>query len=197
MQSGGDAGALESALQRAHRFLRANSQAYNLAYASAKIVTTGRRGEPLAADEFAQGLELTERLLSALAREAARNAADLLIVIIPSWNELMDLGAEDDPPRQREMISQVAAAQGNVYVLDLTEEIQKLDARGLYGQIDKHLNSLGAYTAARSIYEWIARAWPNGPRAAALAPPFEDDDWGITQPDCGLVDGYKQRLLEG
>jgi hypothetical protein len=191
------ASALERALQRAHGFMRASSQAYNLAYAAAKIMTTGRRGEPLAADRFAQGIELTEGLLSSLGREAARNAADLLIVIIPSWNELIDLGAEDHPLLQREMIGQVAAGLDNVYVLDLTDELQKLGARDLFGQVDKHLNPLGAHTAARLIYEWMERDWPNGPRTGAQAPPFADDDWGITRPDCSLVDGYRERLLRG
>jgi hypothetical protein len=49
------AGAPERALIRAHRFLRASSQAYNLAYASAKIMRMGRRGQDLAPDRFALG----------------------------------------------------------------------------------------------------------------------------------------------
>lgn len=190
------AGAPERALASAHRYLRASWHVYNLAYASAKILTTGHRGQDLAPDEFALGAEITTGLLSSLGREAANHDADLLIVVIPSWNEIMDLGAEDRPELQRALIREVADALDNVYVLDLSEQIRELGARRVYGQVDKHFNPLGTHAAASSIYHWMQRDWPKGPKTMRPAPPFDDDSWGITRPDCGLVDQYRDRLLQ-
>jgi hypothetical protein len=189
------AGAPERALVRAHRYMRARSHVYNLAYASAKIMMRGRRGEDLAPEKFALGADITRGLLLSIGREAANNAADLLIVVIPSWNEIMDLGAEDRPERQRALIGEVADALDNVYVLDLSERIREIGPRRLHGAVDKHFNAFGAYAAASSTYEWIQRGWPKGPKTMRAAPPFEDDSWGITDPDCDLVDRYRERLL--
>ena len=190
------ASAPKRALIRAHRFLRAHSQVYNLAAASAKIMTTGPRGAELSSDQFATAAEITKGLLSSLGRAAASNDADLLIVIIPSWNEIMAVGGEDRPARQRELIGQVADALDNVYVLDLSDRIRELGGPRVYGQIDKHLNPFGAYTAASSIYQWIERDWPRGPTTAPATPPFDDDSWGIAGPDCDLVQDYRDRLLQ-
>jgi hypothetical protein len=190
------AGAPERALIRAHRFMRANSHVYNLAYASAKIMRTGRRGKELAPDRFDLGAEITKGLLLSFGREAAKNHADLLIVVIPSWNEIMEVGAEDRPERQRELINEVAAELDNVYVLDLSEEIRGLGARRVYGEVDKHFNAFGAYTAAGSIYEWMRRDWRKGAGTMPPAPPFDDDSWGITRPDCDVGEDYRDRLLQ-
>jgi hypothetical protein len=187
--------AAKSLLTRAHRSIRAHSQVYNLAYTSAKIIAGGRRGDQLPPAEFETAARITRRVLLSLGRAAGRNDADLLIVIIPSWNEITEVGAEDLPEVQREMIGQVADEIDNVFVLDLSAEIRGLGARQVYGQVDKHLNPFGAYTAARSIYQWTQRDWPNGPRTEGRVPPFEDDDWEMTRPDCALVEGYRQRLL--
>jgi SGNH hydrolase-like domain, acetyltransferase AlgX len=190
------AGAPERALVRAHRYLRARSHVYNLAYASAKIMTRGRRDQDLAPDKFALGAEITTGLLSSLGREAAKNGADLLIVVIPSWNEIMDLGAEDRPDLQRALIRDVADELDNVHVLDLSEEIRRLGARRVYGQVDKHFSPFGAYATASSIYYWMQRDWPRRQKTMPPALPFDDDSWGITRPDCGLVDQYRDRLLQ-
>jgi hypothetical protein len=178
-----------------HRFLRAHSHLYNLAYTSTKILVSGRKGEQLPPDQLALGAEITKGLLLSLGREAARNDADLLVVIIPSWNEIMEVGAEDDPAMQRQIINQVAGELDNVFVLDLADQVRALGARKAYGQVDKHFSPLGNYMAAKATHEWISRDWPKGPRTEATAPPFEDDDWGVTRPDCDLVDAYRERLL--
>jgi SGNH hydrolase-like domain, acetyltransferase AlgX len=156
---------------------------------------TGRRGQDLPPDKLAAAAEITRGLLLSLARAAANHDADLLIVIIPSWNEIQGLGAEDRPDMQRALIREVAAELDNVYVLDLTAEIKALGTRRLYGEVDKHFNAFGAYTAAKSIYAWIERDWPRGPGTAREPPAFDDDPWGMTRPDCELVDGYRDRLL--
>ena len=177
-----------------HRFLRAHSHLYNLAYTSAKILISGRRGEQLPPDQLALGAEITKGLLLSLGREAARNDADLLVVLLPSWNEIMELGAEDDPAMQRRIIHQVADELDNVFVLDLTEQVRALGAKA-YGRVNKHFGPLGNYMAAKSIYEWMSRDWRKGPRTAQTAPPFDDDDWGVARPDCQLVAAYRERLL--
>jgi hypothetical protein len=182
-------------LTRYHRLMRANSHVYNLAYTSAKIVTSGRKSDQLPQEQLALGAKITKGLLLALGRDAASHDADLLIVIIPSWNEIMDLGAEDDPGLQRRIIGEVAGELDNVYVRDLTADITARGARSIYGQVDKHFNPLGTYTAAKATYEWINRDWPRGPRTNQTAPPFDDDRWGVGRPDCALVDGYRERLL--
>jgi hypothetical protein len=183
-------------LTRYHRAMRANSHLYNLAYTSAKLVTSGRKGYQLPPDQLARGAEITKGLLLALGHEAASNDADLLIVVIPSWNEIMEVGAEDDPAMQRQVINQVAGALDNAFVLDLTKNIKALGARSVYGQVDKHFNALGNYTAATAIYQWMNRNWPRGPQADEATPRFDDDRWGVERPDCDLVDGYKERLLQ-
>jgi hypothetical protein len=182
-------------LIRYHRFMRAHSHVYNLAYTSAKILVSGRKGEQLPPDQLALGLEITKGLLLSLGREAARHDADLLVVIIPSWNEIMDVGAEDDPAMQRQIIEQAAGELDNTFVLDLADRVRTLGARKVYGQVDKHFSPLGNYTVAQATYEWVSRDWPRGPRADRTAPSFDDDDWGVARPDCALVDPYRERLL--
>jgi hypothetical protein len=182
-------------LIRYHRLMRAKSHLYNLLYTSAKIVISGRRGEHLTPDQLARGADITRGLLLALGREAARHDADLLVVIIPSWNEITERGAEDDPAMQRRLINQVAAELDNVFVLDLTDRIRALGARNAYGQVDKHFSPPGNYMAAKAIYEWLDRDWPRGSPTDRSAPPFDDDRWGVERPDCALVAGYRERLL--
>jgi hypothetical protein len=189
------ASAPQRLLTRYHRLMRAHSHLYNLAYTSAKILASGRQGEQLPPEQLARGAEMTRGLLLALGREAAGHDADLLIVIIPSWNEIMERGAEDDPVMQRRIIQQSAAELDNAFVLDLTDQIRALGAGNVYGLVDKHFNALGNYTAAKATYEWIQRDWPRGPRSGERAPPFDGDRWGVERPDCALVDGYRQRLL--
>jgi hypothetical protein len=188
------ASAPERQLMRYHRLLRANSHVYNLAYTGAKIMVSGRRGEQLPPDQLARSADITKALLLSLGREAATHGADLLVVVIPSWNEIMERGAEDDPDLQRRIIGQVAGELDNVFVLDLTDDIKVLGARA-YGQVNKHFNALGAYTAAKAAYEWMTRDWLRGPHTNQTAPAFEDDRWGVERPDCGLVAGYRERLL--
>jgi hypothetical protein len=182
-------------LTKYHRLMRANSHVYNLAYASAKIMVSGRKGDQLSPEQLARGAEITQGLLLALGREAARNGADLLIVIIPSWNEIMERGAEDDPAMQRQIINEVAGELDNAFALDLTDLIRELGARNAYGPVDKHFSPLGNYAAAKAIYEWMNREWPNGPRTNRTPPAFDADRWGVERPDCDLADGYRQRLL--
>jgi hypothetical protein len=96
---------------------------------------------------------------------------------------------------QRRIIGQVAGELDNVFVLDLTDQVRALGARTVYGQVDKHFNPLGTYTAAKATYEWMNRDWPRGPQTNRAAPAFDDDRWGVERPDCDFVDGYKERLL--
>jgi len=182
-------------LTRYHRLMRANSHVYNLTYTSAKIMGSGRKGDQLPPDQLARGAEITSALLLSLGREAAKHDADLLVVIIPSWNEIMERGAEDDPDLQRRIIDQVAGELENVFVFDLTDDIKALGARSVYGQVDKHFNPLGAYRAAKATYEWMHRDWPRGTQTNRAAPAFDDDRWGVERPDCDFVDEYRERLL--
>ena len=185
----------ERVLIKSHRFMRAHSHVYNLAYASAKIMVSGRKGEQLPPDKLTLGAKITKGLLLSLGREAASNGADLLIVILPSWNEIMEVGAEDDPDMQRRLISQVAAELDNLHVIDMTAEIEALGARNAYGHVDKHFSPLGTYATAKATYEWMHGDWSRGPKSNREAPPFDDDSWGVDRPDCAFVDGYRERLL--
>ena len=189
------ASAPQRLLTKYHRLLRSHSHVYNLAYTSAKIVATGRKGDQLPPDQLALGAEITRGLLSSLANEAARHDADLLVVIIPSWNEVTERGAEDDPDLQRRIIGEVASALDNMFVRDLTDRVRALGPRRVYGQVDKHFSALGTYTAAKATYEWMNRDWPRGPHNDRTAPAFDDDRWGVERPDCAFADGYKERLL--
>jgi hypothetical protein len=189
------ASAPKSWLMKHHRLMRVNSHVYNLLYASAKIMISGRKGAQLPPDRLARGAEITRGLLIALGREAARHDADLLVVIIPSWNEITERGGEDDPAMQRRLIDQVAAELDNVFVLDLTDRVRALGARNAYGQGDKHFSPMGNHMAAKATYEWIGRDWPKGPRTYRTAPPFDGDRWGVERPDCALVASYRARLM--
>jgi hypothetical protein len=53
------------------------------------------------------------------------------------------------------------------------------------------------YTRARfeATYEWMHRDWRRGPQTIRAAPAFDGDRWGVEGPDCDLVAGYKERLL--
>jgi hypothetical protein len=189
------AGAPKRLLTRYHRLMRANSHVYNLAYTSARIMATGRKGDQLPPDQLARGAEITRGLLFSLGREAAKHDADLLIVIIPSWNEILELGAEDDPDLQRRIIGQVAGELDNVFVLDLADRVRALGARSVYGPVDKHFNPLGAHMAAKATFEWMHRDWRRRPQTNQTAPAFDDDHWGVERPDCDLVNEYRERLL--
>lgn len=190
------ASAPERLLAKWHRYLRASSHVYNLAYASMQTIASGRRGHQLPADKLARGTEITKALLLSLGREAAHNDADLLIVILPSWNEVMNVGAEDDPAMQRRLIAQVSDELDNVYVIDVTPDVEALGARRAYGQVDKHFSPLGAYATAKATYEWLHRDWPRGPKTNRQAPPFDGNSWGVDRPDCTLVDSYRKRLTQ-
>ena len=188
-------GAAKALLIKYHRLMRAHSHVYNLAYNAVKIMISGRRGVQLTPSQLARGAEITKVWLFALGREVASHNGDLLVVIIPSWNEMMELGAEDEPATQRQIIEQVAGGLDNVFVLDLTDRVWALGARNVYGQVDKHFGPLGYYMAAKATYEWMHRDWPRGPHTNWTAPPFDDDRWGMERPDCALVASYRKRLL--
>jgi hypothetical protein len=101
---------------------------------------------------------VTYALLDKLAAEVEQNSAKLLIVMIPSWNELEGRSSIelDVAEIQREGIARLAKDSGNVYALDITGAIREAGVKETHGVVNKHFNPFGYYVTAKEIYDWLA-----------------------------------------
>jgi hypothetical protein len=186
--------ASDSVVMLVHRTLR-NSRVYSLLYVPLKKLVTGDHyGRPLTPEEVEQALELTETALSELAVGAAAHGADLLITIIPSWNEFVHGAALALADRQRSAIRAWSARTPGVHVLDLKEGMQGQNLHDIYGKVDKHFSRYGQYFTARAIYEWINNNWSRGPLMAGTAPPFEPEPSVVVTPDCAAIPRLREML---
>lgn len=183
----------DSLLFDLHVRLRALSRAYTFFYVNGRRTALELLGQSsledgyMSPEDVEDGLVVTGNWLSALSDAVDENGAELLIVTLPSWNELIGIvGEQRLAARQRDVIQTVAAAKNNVRVLDLKSMIENAEYEELYGKVDKHFNELGYYLTAKAIHEWINGTW----RTASAATPAIHQQHSAMRPDCAAVPVY-------
>ena len=122
------------------------------------------------------------------------NGADLLIVAIPSWNQIKNYGDVEDAIRQRAVLQGIGKEWDNVYVADLSDAIARAGPERVYGIHDKHFSHYGHYLAAKFIHDWVNLEWPEAPRPARQAPPFQPPGTAV-EPDCAVMPQYREAFV--
>lgn len=111
-------------------------------------------------------LRLTRHLVSAIATEARKNDAELLIVFIPASGDVNPANPDAYRPTegrqywnvQRDMLQSIAGNHSYVHYLDLKPALQRVSKNGtaVYGQgLNKHLNERGYRVSAKATYRWL------------------------------------------
>lgn len=144
---------------QAHLYLWQNSKLYNWFYSTLLRPYVGDRASRR---DIGHAIELTRRLFVRLADDARANGAELLVVILPGWAELVGRDDGLQPEKQREMIKALAAATPGVYVVDPTKKLSANDPMKTYGIGDKHLSPLGHFLVAEAIDQWLVNDWSGG-----------------------------------
>ena len=181
-----------------HVKLRAFSRAYTFFYVNGRRVMLELLGKQSLEDRYMspsdveEGIQLTEERLSALGDAALENGAELLIVTLPSWNELIGIEGERQlAQQQRDLIQRTEEAKSNIHVLDLKNMVEAAGYEQLYGRIDKHFNELGYYLAAKAIQEWINETWrPSEATIPVMAGPGSE----TMRPDCSALPDHLKRF---
>ncbi len=167
---------------RVRAFLRDNSRVYRLV--RHVVLSSIGGGQTLAGEGELEGmLGLAEALLEALRAEVEARGARLLIVAIPSFNEI-SLGRETpDLTAQYALLERISASHDSVDLVDLRPAVAA-ETVGEVFAADGHMARLGQYLIARGA-------------AGALgvtAPPFEEDAELRIRPDCARVGPYVEEL---
>jgi hypothetical protein len=181
-----------SALLKLHVLLRIHSRAYSLVYMTLKKALHGAHPSLImSAPARGHALDVTRMILEDLIAEASSNGADLLVVILPYWNEIVDPDAGRFADLQRSLISDLAGRHDHVHSLDLLDVILAAGPETTFGEVDKHFNRYGQYLTALAIHDWINGSWRRGPLAVGQVPPFDPDRPPVV-PDCGVLERYRQ-----
>jgi hypothetical protein len=88
----------------------------------------------------------------------------------------------------------IAEEWDNVYVADLSDAIAHAGPERVYGIHDKHFSRYGYYLTAKFIHDWINFEWPDAPRPARQAPPFQPPSTAV-EPDCALMPQYREAFI--
>lgn len=174
---------------RIHKAFWTNLVSYRLFYTAAiqpLFGNWGARKDPEAA------IELTRRLLAMMAADVRANHADLLLVILPGFNEVAGFDDGMQPDMQREMIASFAAATPGVHMIDLSSRLAEAGPDKTYGKLDKHLTPYGQFLVAEEIDRWILRDWPAGPHA--VVPERQFVDAPPIEPTCAMTVDYSNAL---
>jgi hypothetical protein len=136
----------------------------------------------LSHEQIEEGARATSALVLALAKAAQANGADLLIVALPSWNQIKNYRDVKKAIRQRAVLQRIADNLDNVHMIDLSDAIARAGPERVYGIQDKHFSRYGYYLTAKVIHDWINFEWPGAPRPARQAPPFRPQErrWNQT-----------------
>jgi hypothetical protein len=109
---------------------------YNLMYHALRSAF----GRPnLSHEQIEEGAKATSTLISALTKAVQANGADLLIVALPSWNQINNYGDVEEAIKQRTVLQRIAEEWDNVYLADLSDPIARAGPERVYGINDKHL----------------------------------------------------------
>jgi hypothetical protein len=175
-------------LKNINSTVRQFSRSYNLLY---EVVRPRFGDKELAREEIERGVDITDEILSRLAIAVGSNNADLLIVMLPSWNQINNYSGNNEEEQQRILINKLEDKMEHVYVLDVKQDIESVGVNQFYGVVDKHLSSFGYYTMARVIHDWINFNWPRGPRAERYVAPFQPRAASV-HPDCSLMAEHRE-----
>lgn len=135
-------------------------------------------------------LELTRRLVARLAGEVRANDADLLLLVLPAWAEMVGRNDGMEPERQREMLRKLAAETPGLFLLDMTPIFAAEDPGRVYGVVDKHMTPYGHFLVANALDLWMMQEWPAGQRTLQPARSFHPAPLPV--PDCGMADTYEK-----
>jgi hypothetical protein len=124
--------------------------------------------------------------LTRLAERTRDEDSDLLLVALPSWNQMRGLRRPEEVNEQRGLLREVADRWDHVYLIDMTDIIARTDVEKVYGLKDKHFSRYGYYLTAETIYDWITFDWPRGVPASIPAPPYRPPRVSI-EPACALM----------
>ena len=174
--------------QRVNSDIRQHVRVYNLLYAAVRS-QLGR--DDLSEGELKEGGRITDDLLADLVAEVRSNDADLLLMVLPSWNQMRGYADAGEEEAQRRLLRKHAEQSEHVYLLDLTAEIERVAVDSFYGVNDKHFSVLGYYLTAKLAHEWINSEWPGGPQTARIVPAFHDRVAAL-EPDCATVAEYRE-----
>ncbi|KSV75294.1 hypothetical protein N182_26480 [Sinorhizobium sp. GL2] len=135
-------------------------------------------------------IEITRRLLSMLASMTRKNDADLLLLILPAWNEIVGRDDGMEPERQRAMLRHFAETSPRVHLLDMTPILVNEDPDRIYGVKDKHFAPYGHYLVAVAIDRWIAQQkGRTAPREYSFIPAP-----AVDEPDCSKAQAYAKSI---
>ena len=179
----------EEQLKEVNSQLRQTFRTYNLLYSFARSFFGGFALSP---EEIEKGIKITRILLEELANETKSNRSDLLLVALPSWNQMKDLrGVEEEFAQQMALLEEIANRWDHIYLIDISNIFDRMDLDEVYGIKDKHFSPYGYYLTAKAIHEWIGSEWPRGPQAGTQAPPFQPSLVRI-EPECAVMPEYRE-----
>ena len=113
-------------------------------------------GREFSTGEIDRGRALTRALLLSLAEEVHKRGARLLIVGVPSWDEIAKRSHTVLTDLQENILQGIAAETPDVIYLPLAAELLKRGGAELYG-LDRHLNPRGYFEAASLIADIIIK----------------------------------------
>jgi hypothetical protein len=148
----------------------------------------------LSQEQIEEGARATSALVSTLAKAAQANGADLLIVTLPSWNQIRSYRDVKKAIRQRAVLQGIADDLDYVHMVDLSDAIARAGPERVYGIRDKHFSRYGYYLTAKVVHDWINLEWRGGPRPARQAPPFRPHRAPV-EPDCALIEEYRNAFM--
>ena len=174
-------------LKEINSTIRQGVRTYNLLYNS---VRPAFGGFDLPDHRVEEGLEITNDLVVALVNQVKSNGSELLIVALPSWNQINNYGDPEEAARQRALLARIADEWKHVHLIDMWDMIARSGVDRVYGIKDKHFSRYGHYLAATAIHDWINHEWQQGPRPGRQAPPFQPPNAPVV-PDCALIPKYR------
>jgi hypothetical protein len=148
----------------------------------------------LSQEQIEEGAKATSALVSALAESVQASGAELLIVALPSWNQIKNYRDVKKAARQREVLRGIADDRDNVHMIDLSDAIARAGPERVYGIQDKHFSRYGYYLTAKVIHDWINLEWRGGARSPRQAPPFRPHRIPV-EPDCALIEEYRKAFM--
>lgn len=167
------------ALRRTKAFLHDNFGSYRL-LAEAYQTTVGRSNYfDLPDEELGELMRLSSALLSQLHEQAFQEGAELVISMIPDYNEWMSERALQAANAQRKMMASFAAERSGVRVVDIRPAVEPHPLDDVYGA-DRHMNRFGQYLVAREI----------APALGIDPQPFDPQARLQVEPDCAQAETY-------
>jgi len=179
-------------LKEVNSTIRQGVRTYNLLYSS---VRPAFGGFDLPHHRVEEGINITNNLILSLVDQVKRNESELLIVALPSWNQINNYGDPEEAARQRALLARIAGEWDHVHLIDMWDRIADSGVDRVYGIKDKHFSRYGYYLAAKVIHDWINHEWQQGPRPGRQAPAFEPPRAPVV-PDCALMPEYREAFAK-